>query len=194
MENNQDILEGINLSELREKLSSEELSYEMLAKFSENKKNLIKEIELLDINSDEFNFLIHNLKGVSGNLSLTDVYDYSKKIHESNSIEEKVQLLSNLKNSINIVMKCINEKVIPRIKENNLQVKFSDKEVLKDIEKLLNDIIEGSFITQNRKKLIVAQINQISTTEIAKRLDTYLSNFDYDEAKKILEEVIGDLS
>lgn len=194
MENNQDILEGINLSELREKLSSEELSYEMLAKFSENKKNLIKEIELLDINSDEFNFLIHNLKGVSGNLSLTDVYDYSKKIHESNSIEEKVQLLSNLKNSIIIVMKCINEKVIPRIKENNLQVKFSDKEVLKDIEKLLNDIIEGSFITQNRKKLIVAQINQISTTEIAKRLDTYLSNFDYDEAKKILEEVIGDLS
>ena len=194
MENNQDILEGINLSELREKLSSEELSYEMLAKFSENKKNLIKEIELLDINSDEFNFLIHNLKGVSGNLSLTDVYDYSKKIHESNSIEEKIQLLSNLKNSIIIVMKCINEKVIPRIKENNLQVKFSDKEVLKDIEKLLNDIIEGSFITQNRKKLIVAQINQISTTEIAKRLDTYLSNFDYDEAKKILEEVIGDLS
>lgn len=194
MENNQDILEGINLSELREKLSSEELSYEMLAKFSENKKNLIKEIELLDINSDEFNFLIHNLKGVSGNLSLTDVYDYSKKIHESNSIEEKVQLLSNLKNSINIVMKCINEKVIPRIKENNILVKFSDKEVLKDIEKLLNDIIEGSFITQNRKKLIVAQINQISTTEIAKRLDTYLSNFDYDEAKKILEEVIGDLS
>ncbi|MGB1226399.1 MAG: hypothetical protein ACPG9K_00795 [Poseidonibacter sp.] len=194
MENNQDILEGINLSELREKLSSEELSYEMLAKFSENKKNLIKEIELLDINSDEFNFLIHNLKGVSGNLSLTDVYDYSKKIHESNSIEEKIQLLSKLKNSIIIVMKCINEKVIPRIKENNILVKFSDKEVLKDIEKLLNDIIEGSFITQNRKKLIVAQINQISTTEIAKRLDTYLSNFDYDEAKKILEEVIGDLS
>lgn len=174
--------------------NNKELSYKMLMNFANDKKDILNELDSLNIESDEFNSLMHNLKGLSGNLSLTDVYKYSSEIYTSDNIENKITLLPKLKESLTIVIESINEKASSKVvKKENIN-NFSKDEILKEIKELSHDIEKGAFITQNRKDLILDQVTQVTNEEIAKKLDSYLSNFDYDNTQIILEKIIGELS
>ena len=128
------------------------------------------------------------------NDAFSDVYKYSSEIYTSDNIENKITLLPKLKESLTIVIESINEKASSKVvKKENIN-NFSKDEILKEIKELSHDIEEGAFITQNRKDLILEQVTQVSNEEIAKKLDSYLSNFDYDNTQIILEKIIGKLS
>ena len=112
----------------------------------------------------------------------------------SDNLENKIALLPKLKESLTIVIKSINEKASSKVvKKENIN-NFSKDEILKEIKELSHDIEKGAFITQNRKDLILDQVTQVTNEEIAKKLDSYLSNFDYDNTQIILEKIIGELS
>ena len=197
--NNEPIIEnhfeGIDLKELVERLNNDkELSYKMLINFSKNKNNILNELSSLDIKSDEFNSLIHNIKGLSGNLSLYDVFKYSTKIYTSNIFEEKIKFLAKLKDSLTIVMKTINEEIVPKIIVKTNSNNFFKEEILENIKQLSYDISQGAFITQERKELVINQISQVENKIIAMELEKYLLNFDYTNAQKILRKIIGELS
>ena len=187
-------IDGVSMEELFHRLNNnKELSYKMLMNFANDKKDIVNELDSLNIESDEFNSLMHNLKGLSGNLSLTDVYKYSSEIYTSDNLENKIALLPKLKESLTIVIKSINEKASSKVvKKENIN-NFSKDDILKEIKELSHDIEEGAFITQNRKDLILEQVTQVSNEEIANKLDSYLSNFDYDNTQIILEKIIGEL-
>ena len=188
-------IDGVSMEDLFHRLNNnKELSYKMLMNFANDKKDIVNELDSLNIESDEFNSLMHNLKGLSGNLSLTDVYKYSSEIYTSDNLENKIALLPKLKESLTIVIESINEKASSKVvKKENIN-NFSKDEILKEIKELSHDIEEGAFITQNRKDLILDQVTQVTNEEIAKKLDSYLSNFDYDNTQIILEKIIGELS
>ena len=188
-------IDGVSMEDLFHRLNNnKELSYKMLMNFANDKKDILNELDSLNIESDEFNSLMHNLKGLSGNLSLTDVYKYSSEIYTSDNIENKIALLPKLKESLTIVIESINEKASSKVvKKENIN-NFSKDEILKEIKELSHDIEKGAFITQNRKDLILDQVTQVTNEEIAKKLDSYLSNFDYDNTQIILEKIIGELS
>ena len=166
----------------------------MLINFSKDKKNIIKELSSLDIKSDEFNSLIHNIKGLSGNLSLYDVFKYSTKIYTSNIFEEKIKFLAKLKDSLTIVMKTIDEEIVPKIIVKSNSNNFFKEEILENIKQLSYDISQGAFITQERKELVINQISQVENKIIAMELEKYLLNFDYTNAQEILRKIIGELS
>lgn len=188
-------ISGINLEEFYIRLNNnKQLAYKMLIKFSEDKKNIVQELSSLDIESNEFNSLIHNLKGLSGNLSLTEVFKYSSEIYTSNILEKKIELLPKLKESLCIAIKSIHKKIIPRIVKTDNTNNFSRNEIIENIKNLINDISKGTFINHDRKNLIISQIIHISNNNIANKLEKQLSSFDYKSAQITLENIIGDLS
>ena len=191
----ENVIDGVNLKELTNRLNNNtELAFDMLVNFSKDKKDIVNELNSLDIESNEFNSLMHNLKGLSGNLALSDVYKYSSEIYTSDIIEKKVALLPKLNESLTIVIKAINEYTKNKISNTKEIKNFSKDEILKNIKELNQDILLGAFITQDRKNLIINQINQISNIKIADELEKHLSNFDYNNVKALLEKIIGDLS
>lgn len=186
---------GINLEELTERLNNnKELSYKMLIKFAEDKKNIIEELNSLDINSKEFNLLIHNIKGLSGNLSLEDVYKYSSELYSCDILEKRIILLEKLKESLSLVIKSIYKQIIPKIQKTEDNSDFSKDEVLKEIKELINDISKGTFIDQNRKNSVIEKVQYFSNKDIAKKLEEELSTFNYKKAQITIENIIGDLS
>ncbi|MDY0051602.1 MAG: CHASE domain-containing protein [Aliarcobacter sp.] len=190
----EELIEGVNLEELFARLNyNKELAYKMLISFSKDKKNIIKELDSLDINSKEFRVLMHNLKGLSGNLSLYDVFKYTDRIYNSNILENKIKFLSKLKDSLNKVINAINEKINKNIElKDNVNI-FLKEEILTNIKKLNYDISQGAFISQDEKHLIIDQVKQVQNKNTAKELEGYLSNFDYKNAQNLLEKIIGDL-
>ena len=188
-------IKGINLEELFLRLNgNKELAFQMLINFAEDNKHIINELNSLDIKSDEFKSLIHNLKGLSGNLSLNEVFKYSKKIDASDILEEKIELLLKLKESLIIVIKSINENVVLKTTKTNVIKNFTKDEILKDLTSLTNDISQGTFVSQDKKNLILDQVRQTTNDATAQELEKLLSNFDYKNAQIILEKIIGDLS
>jgi PAS domain S-box-containing protein len=191
----EDLIEGVNLEELFQRLNNEKaLAYKMLINFSKDKKDIVKELDSLNIESNEFNSLMHNLKGLSGNLSLSDVFILSSKIYTSDNLENKIALLPKLKDSLTIVINSINEKSASKVENTKEISNFSKDEILKEIAELSHDILEGAFITQDRKDLIIKQVTQITNEDTAIQLERYLSNFDYNNAQILLEKIIGELS
>lgn len=191
----EDLIDGVNKEELFHRLNNDkELSYKILINFANDKKDIVKELDSINIASNEFNSLMHNLKGLSGNLSLTDVYKYSTEIYTSDNLENKIALLPKLKESLTIVIESINKKASSKIENKKNISNFSKDEILNDIKKLNHDTKEGVFITQDRKNLVLEQVRQISNKEIAMKLDTYLSKYDYNHTQIILEKIIGELS
>lgn len=190
----EDYMEGINFKDLLQRLNNDkELAYKMLISFSKDKKDIVNKINSLDIKSDEFNSLMHNLKGLSGNLSLSDVFKFSSEIYASNNLENKIAILPKLKDSLTIVIKSINKNVTSKVKITNNIKNFPKDEITKNIEKLSTDIAQGGFITQDRKDLIIEQVTQIANKDTAVKLENYLSNFDYENAQTILEKIIGEV-
>jgi len=188
-------IQGVNIEELIERLNNnKELSYKMLISFAREKKDFIHKLNELNINSDEFNSLIHNIKGLSGNLSLIDVYKYSSQLYACQNKEEKEKLLSKLKNSLLFVIDEINENISNMSNyEENIN-NFSKNEILENIEEFNQDISKGTFISQEKRTLILKQINQLTNKDITNKLENYLSSFDYKNAQIVLKEVIRDLS
>ena len=187
-------IKGVNFEELLHRLNNnKKLCYQVLSNFAKDKKDIIKEIDSLDIQSKEFSSLMHNIKGLSGNLSLYNVFKYSTGIYTATILENKTKYLSKLKDSLTIVLTSINEKIISKVEVNNNSNNFTKEKILKNIKKVALDISQGAFISQDEKHKIIDQIIQIHNKDIANELEGYLSNFDYENAEKILKRIIGEL-
>ncbi|WP_122893818.1 CHASE domain-containing protein [Arcobacter peruensis] len=194
MSNYQNI-EGINIEELITRLNdNKELAYKMLVSFATEKKDIVNKLNNLSIDCDEFNFLIHSIKGLSGNLSLNDVYEYSSKLYSSDDLENKKVLLDKLKSSLTFIINEINEKIVNNFDKHKTVDSLSENEILNELKKFNSEIAEGTFISSEKRNFIISQLNKISNEELAKELENYLSNFDYKNAQILLKKVIRDLS
>jgi len=187
-------IDGVDMDELLSKFNdSEDLLYSSLMSFAKNKKSFTDELDTFDVDSKEFDALLHNLKGVSGNLSFVDVFRYSKEIYETQNNQRKKELIPKLKNSIEIVINSINKNVVKPKKNDSEPIKCTKEELLKEIKLLAKDIQKGIFIPLKRKESILANIRDIIGQSSAEELDTHLCNYDYQNAQIILEKIMDQL-
>ena len=189
-------IKEINLKELFARLNNnKDVAYKMLVNFSKEKRDLMKTIEQLDPSSQEFSDTLHNLKGLSGNLSLNDVYEDSAKIYQSTDLDEKKSLLPKLKESFSFALDSINKYIVPRLlKDTDDTQQYSDEKLLEILVNVTNDIKMGSFIKQERISKLLQVIKIQFNEESAKEIENYFSSFDYENLalslQKLREELI----
>ena len=185
---------NVDLKELFDRLDNdEELAYEVLVDFLKNNSDIIEKIEALDIHSNEFDSLMHNLKGVSGNLSLQDVFKYSSEIYTSKKISDKEKLVPLLKKSLQSALDTIKRNIVPKLKNSSIMYTYTKQELLNIIDNLGKDIEIGNFISQERVHNIVGQVKMFINEETAQELENYLLHFDYKNAIIILKRIEKDL-
>ena len=188
----EEFIDGVNLKELINRLNNnKKLAFEMLETFAKSKENIVDDINSIDVESEEFKSLIHTIKGVSANLALIDVYEYSNEIYSCKDRNEKEKLLPKLKDSLTDVLKEINKKVTSKTFDKKETCTYSKIDILNEIKRLNKDMSQGIFITQDKKDLIINQIKQISDEDTALELEQYLSEFDYEKTKNLLDKIIG---
>ena len=186
-------IEGVNLKELYSRLNNKkDIVDKLLGDYVKNNRNLWEKIELLEVGSKEFNDFMHGLKGVSGNLSLMNIYKYSTQIYTSQDKKEQISLLLNLKRSIKDTFEAIEKYINSRVK-NRVEIAFNRDDLVENIKEIKSELSLGSFISTDRVDLLLEQINIILDKSYSDKLEKSFSQFDYQKAKEILEQIYEEI-
>jgi len=189
-------IEGINIDELMERFNYDQKSiYKNLKIFAQDRENFLTQLETLDINSQEFDALMHNLKGLSGNLALTDLYYYASKIYQSNDNEEIVSLIPVLKDVFNVVVEnIIHTLQNTAVEQNHLtNINNSKEELHKQLDTLIEESKKRSFIAQDRIEQLTLQLDSIVDKKLIKDLTDAFNTFNYPNINRLLLEIKGAL-
>lgn len=187
-------LEGVDMKNLLGLLSYKyEKAYELLLNFAEQNADFMELLESKETDSPEFKHLIHNMKGVSGNLSLTDIYKYAYEIDTTSDTKRKREILPKLKESLQKTIKEIKEKLSIIIKEEEPSKLYTLQEYKESLRRMLDEIDSGSFIEKERLDLLIAQTKQFTNDEIAHTLRGYFTNFEYENASRDLKSILEGL-
>ncbi|MGB5794060.1 CHASE domain-containing protein [Poseidonibacter sp.] len=191
LEEIEDSIDGININELLERFNNNKnAAYQALQDFLKNKEKLVEKLLSLKIDSSEFNSFIHNLKGMSGNLSLKDVFKYTNKIDEVEDIDSKKEIVLKLKDSLNIVEHSVNNMTILK-DEKGISIDFSKTQFIEELNLLYKDVCKSAFINFERRNIIIENIKKLDNKKNADELELALCNYDYNNAKIIIEEILN---
>jgi len=92
-----DELYGVDIDDLTKRVGKNaNIIKSILLSFCEEQEDIEDKINSMNVNTKEYNQAIHTLKGVSGNISLHEIYKISKNIHDTDNIQIKKDLTPKL--------------------------------------------------------------------------------------------------
>ncbi|MGI6722789.1 MAG: response regulator [Arcobacteraceae bacterium] len=188
----------LNLQTLEENLANKELATKLLKTFlSQLNGEFSNIIEELLANSKEARFLVHGLKGISGNLGANKLFMICQKIDEKfknnhfvspESINALAKELDNVKQELNHIIK--EQDVI--IDEDI--TKLSQKELDKLIDSFISNLQSGDLLSQEDQNLLYTNLekyNLLLAYELEK-LKESIEEFEYHIALEILSNLKKD--
>ena len=189
VEQNTQKLYGIDMDELLKKFKKSERIKQFLEVFADEYRSFGQSIKDVSVSSPEFKQMLHGLKGVSGNISLSYVYPLAKAIDESRDEEWRKQkideLLCELDKVIAVIdtMAAVPESLLPR-------PNFNREEAISNINSVMAAMAKGEFITDERTDLIAIQVELFSDKETATEIRKSMVNLRYDKSIASLESIV----
>lgn len=186
-------IQGIDTKELIDRIGTDPQKMKRyLLYFVQEYGNLISKLDTIPDESEEFNTLIHTLKGASGNLSIKKVYEYASAIEESKERAERKMLLSSLMGSLEEAVQAIENQYATEKAEPDL-TRFSDEEIKHYILEILNDLKESRAISADRIEGLNTRLMGMDDSKRRDELIASLNAYRYDEAFEILTTIKGSL-
>lgn len=102
----------IDIEALIDRVGDKELAYDVLIEFVKQYRDINIKLDAYSVGGEEFNKLVHSLKGVSGTLSLIRIYNIAFAINQSNDIELKRELLPKLQAEIEVAIDMIDSEIV----------------------------------------------------------------------------------
>lgn len=184
---------SLNLNEISEALSMEPIKvYQILQNFSINHMNFLEEVSMMDINSEVFEGYIHKLKGVSGNLYLTDIYSLAKKIELAQNKEDKQQLVYCLDQELKVLNEML-ERYDGTLKENEHPI-MNKENLIKYINLLIDDIDNFNLISSSTIDILVNSLEALGQRDYLENIQTSYRLNNYEHLKESLEDLKGQIN
>jgi PAS domain S-box-containing protein len=195
----------VDFKSLQTRISDKKLIEDLLLDYVKKYQNLSDILKNIEIKSKQFDIFIHTLKGVSGNLSIKNVFEIAQNIDTNSDIEFKKNNLLYLIQSNNSAINEINTKILPKISQkNSIEQKINKKSnqnniksgiQIKDINNCLKKLEQGDLIDENDlenfSNFLINSLDIDNETEhIIKDFTESVSNFDYDSAINNLNKLL----
>lgn len=139
-------VEGIDIDKVVENFGGDIQSAILLyEKFVQNYENIDEDIQNLQSESKEFDEYVHKLKGVSGNLQITNVFDLAKQIHDEHNYSLRDELIKATQN----LCEKIKTTLIPLVESKQIDTKELKELIISMIKDLENyEYIKTATITK----------------------------------------------
>lgn len=184
-------IEGIDMAELIDRIGNdtEKIKRYMLY-FCSEYENIKSKIHSLKIGDETFKNLVHTLKGISGNLSMKDIYPLASALEVSNDpaqikdtthklVIATVEMVQNIRNFYSKDDEIIQSEVYTR-------------EVLETyIREVVEDLAQSKIIAPARVELLNKMLKCCVDDDVRERTIEYLYAYEYDEALPLLKNMIG---
>ncbi|WP_415395962.1 CHASE domain-containing protein [Sulfurimonas sp. CS5] len=187
---------GVDLDKLKKRIGNKpKIIKQLLSSFCKEYENVEQILDISKVETDEFNNAIHSLKGVSGNISLTEIYELTNQIYNTQDISLKKELTSKL---IDIIKKSVeNIKSSLYADESKVSTKeYKKDDVLKYVKEIQEDLKHFKAISLERVEHLEMMLAFHTEKGIIKELKTDLIGYKYKDAEKILSNIyknIGEL-
>ena len=198
-------IEGIDIEDgLRRINNNKTLYLKILARFSKNYSGFIRELKgkLLKGSNEEAERMVHAIKGVSGNIGATDLYNYAVMLDDRLRKQEKIDIeseLSRFEKHLTPILESI--KKFRKEKEEELSkspedtVEILDKTILIDRLKELRELLKNSDVDAVEKLKVIERISGIEQyREELWIINDFLSSFEFDEVEKVVFQWIEGIS
>lgn len=184
-------IEGIDTHALETQIPSLETIKGVLRSYV---KNFGKPADLFraDDSIDTLRENLHSLKGVSGNLKITDVFNLSKRLHDSEDDELLKNELPNLIQLMEANLVSIENFLAEESSESGLELPSHTESVM-----ILNEMLPAldsfTFITPEMLQKAVGAIEVLSDKQIASELQAKIEDFDNESAMELINTVLKKL-
>lgn len=154
-------------------------------------KDIVKEVQE---NSPKAKSLIHSLKGMSGNISATSLYEICRKIDEKykksihiSSVDIKTLecAIEDIKGELSFLNNIPQES--QRSKKTILSI--SKEDLKKLLSEIIKDLKDGNFIEDKKVQKLYKNLQVITSKDID-TLKKYIEDFDYNLATEFLEDIL----
>lgn len=180
---------GVDLQELNNRIGDKpKIIKQLISKFCEDYEDAEKIFDISKIGTDEFNKSIHSLKGVSGNISLKNIYKISDEIHNTPDIQIQKNLLPELIKEVSVTVE--NQKAQLKLFQDNVSTnEYKKDDVLEYVKKIQEDIKHFRAISQERVELLEEMLSWHVQISVIKELTAYLLTYKYKNAANILNDI-----
>ncbi len=170
-------------------MGNEEKFKNLLLKFAKNQEETLDKLKDFmegEQNKEQLAKTLHQLKGVSGNVSALKLYAMAKNLHEKSGEVTKEQI-KELYEELDHIIKDINNKVYIEKK------KFGNKDILKTLQEI-KELCE-LFNPEAAKKFetIKEPLGSMFEEELLDNIEKSLSRYSFEEAAQKVEKILVDL-
>ncbi|MDD5053410.1 MAG: PAS domain S-box protein [Sulfuricurvum sp.] len=180
-------INGLNMNELKKKVKTHEQVERFLQMFAEGYRDFSSKIIGTPIGSDSFKQLIHGLKGVSGNIAATRVYELTKTIDECNDYEMQKRLLTPMLEELNQVIISIDHR-FPKITIDSVQ-NITSEEMNGTINEIMDKLQNKEFIDDKYLHDCLAKLGQFVEQDMISKINNSVSTFDYEGSIELFQQV-----
>ncbi|MFA6136612.1 MAG: ATP-binding protein [Sulfurimonas sp.] len=180
---------GVDLEELKHRIGDKpKIVKKILLNFCEEYADAQLIFDISKIETDEFYRAMHSLKGISGNISLKEIYKLSKEIYETQDLQIKKELTQKLIELLKETVK--NLKVQLDVADGKVSDKeYNKEEVLKYLQEIQGDIKHFRAVNMDRVAQLEEMLSRHVQIKIIKELSSYLRGYKYKEADKIVSDI-----
>jgi len=180
---------GVDLQELYRRFDNKkERANSVLLNYVKNSSGILAQLDTLIVDSEEFEHFIHNLKGVSGNLALKDIFTICSQIYTLKDVQERTKLLPKLKESIATTFASIKMN-LDKKEEQKESVNYTKDELLATIDMISKDLQESTLVSSELTDLLIKQLESVAGKESSTEIQKHLSQYEYSIALELLEQI-----
>jgi PAS domain S-box-containing protein len=184
-------INGIDMDELKARVNSdEELVKKMLHQFYISHKDTPQKLKDADVDSKEFDNMMHALKGVTGNMSMTELYKLSKEIYQSKDREFKEFKLPELIKKLKLMLDQISP--TEQDKQDSAKPNIPKDQALDILEKSMKLVSSSSYMDEKQKEELYSAVYSLSDSDFASEIKESLDMFNYSVIKELLEKLLRD--
>lgn len=189
-------IEGVDVEKLLDMADGDQsFVIHLLKRFADNQQELFENLEQ-DVESEAFEKFMHNLKGTSGTLALTKVYEFARSIYENRSKEFRITHLPELKLRLSEVIKAIETATSPILsdkKEETAVRPLSAEELHRYLFEWVEKLGRGYFMGPDLIDELIQNLSSRFASERLNPLKESLVRFDYMSARTYLENLLKEI-
>ncbi len=183
-------IEGIEMEELIDRIGNDaEKMKRYMLYFCDEYEILQSKLNSVEIGTEPFTYLIHTLKGISGNLSMVRVHDLAGRIESENDKNTIISLIPELMNSVNEVIKAIHAYYDQHV-SNPSDKTYTREESAIVLDALIRDLKQSLMIGSERITLLEHMLNTLCDDELRQKIVKSIQAYDYDEAVNLLQKIV----
>lgn len=181
-------IDGVNINDLKIKLAGDtHLISKLLLNFANKYDELEDKFSEKKVESENFKPLIHSLKGESGNMSISNVYNLAVKIYNSDSIDEQKKLVKLLHERLIEVIYNIREEI--GIMDEQSEFHLTPNEMIEVIDEFLEKLDKHYFINFDELEKLLIGLKHYAREDEISTLSDYFDRLDYIGACNTLQEI-----